>query len=128
MMNTNLTKIPPGLLAATKALAETLLHSEPLLAYHQAKTHLERDAEASAFLERLSTAQNEFRVRQSNGSVTQADIDRLRVLQNEVQANKIIMLFVETQQAAIAYLPEVNKEISQLLGFDFTGMAGPASC
>ncbi|MFC2052956.1 YlbF family regulator [Chloroflexota bacterium] len=127
-MNTNITKIPPDLLAANKTLAETLLHSEPLLAYHQAKTHLERDAEASAFLERLSTAQNEFRVRQSKGSVTQADIDRLRVLQNEVQANKIIMLFVETQQAAIAYLPEVNKEISQLLGFDFAGMAGPASC
>ena len=60
--------------------------------------------------------------------MTQADIDRLRVLQNEVQANKIIMLFVETQQAAIAYLPGVNKEISQLLGFDFAGMAGPASC
>jgi cell fate (sporulation/competence/biofilm development) regulator YlbF (YheA/YmcA/DUF963 family) len=128
MMNTNLTKIPPGLLAATKALAETLLHSEPLLAYHQAKTQLERDAEASAFLERLSTAQNDFRTRQSNGCVTQGDIDCLRVLQNEVQANKIIMLFVETQQAAIAYLPEVNKEISQLLGFDFAGMAGPASC
>jgi len=128
MMNTNMTKIPPGLLAATKALAETLLHSEPMLAYHQAKTHLERDAEASAFLERLSTAQNEFRARQSNGLVTQADIDHLRVLQSEVQANKIIMLFVETEQAAIAYLPEVNKEISQLLGFDFAGMAGPASC
>ena len=127
-MNTNITKIPPDLLVATKVLAETLLHSEPLLAYHQAKTHLERETEASAFLERLFSAQNEFRVRQSNGSVTQADIDRLRVLQNEVQANKIIMLFVETQQAAIAYLPEVNKEISQLLGFDFAGMAGPASC
>lgn len=127
-MNTNLTKFPPGLLATTKALAETLLHSEPMLAYHQAKTHLERDAESSTFLERLSTAQNEFRASQSNGFVTQADIDHLRVLQNEVYANKTIMQFVETQQAAIAYLPEVNKEISQLLGFDFAGMAGPASC
>jgi cell fate (sporulation/competence/biofilm development) regulator YlbF (YheA/YmcA/DUF963 family) len=128
MMNTNITKIPPGLLAATKTLAETLLHSEPMLAYHQAKTHLERNAEASAILERLSTTQNEFRARQSNGLVTQVDIDHLRVLQSEVHANKIIMLFVETEQAAIAYLPEVNKEISQLVGFDFAGMAGPASC
>ena len=95
-MNTNITKIPPDLLAANKTLTETLLHSEPMLAYHQAKTHLERDAESSAILERFSTAQNEFRARQSNGCVTQADIDRLRVLQNEVQANKIIMLFVVT--------------------------------
>ena len=127
-MNTNLTKIPPDLLAATRTLAETLLQSEPMLAYHQAKTNLERDTEASALFERLSTAQNEFRARQSNDFVTQADIDHIRVLQHEVQTNKIIMLFVETQQAAIAYLPEVNKEISQLLGFDFAGMTGPASC
>lgn len=121
-------KIHPDLLMATESLAETLLHSEPIRDYHQAKACLDADPEARALLERLASAQNEFRIRQSNGGLTQADIDSLRDLQRQVQANNLIIRFAETQQAAIAYLPEVNKEISQLLGFDFAGMAGPASC
>lgn len=127
-MDNYLGKIQPDLLMATESLAETLLHSEPIRDFHQAEAYLDADPEARTLLERLSSAQNEFRIRQSNGDLTQADIDSLRDLQRQVQANNLIMRFAETQQTAIDYLPEVNKEISQLLGFDFAGMAGPASC
>lgn len=127
-MDTSNLILPPALLEATENLALTLLASEPVVAYHGAKAHLESDAEARDLLERFSTAQRDLRQRQGNGGVTQADMDRIRTLQNAVQSNRVIMDYAETQQAAIAYLPEVNQEISQLIGVDFASLAGPASC
>lgn len=127
-MDTSNSILPPALLEATENLALTLLASEPVVAYHRAKAHLDSDPEARELLERFSTAQRDLRQRQGNSGVTQADMDRLRTLQNAVQSNRIIMSYAETQQAAIAYLPEVNQEISQLIGVDFASLAGPASC
>jgi len=127
-MDTSNLILPPALLEATENLALTLLASEPVVAYHRAKAHLESDLEARDLLERFSTAQRDLRQRQGNGGVMQADMDRLRTLQNAVKSNRVIMDYAETQQAAIAYLPEVNQEISQLIGVDFASLAGAASC
>ena len=120
--------LPPDLLEATEALALTLLSAEPVMVYHRAKAALESDPEARSLLERFSTAQRDVRMRQANGGVGQAEIDRLRTLQREVQSNRVIMEYAESQQVAIAYLPAVNAEISQLIGVDFASLAGPASC
>lgn len=127
-MDTSNSILPPALLEATESLALTLLASEPIVAYHRAKAHLDSDPEARELLERFSTAQRDLRQRQGKGGVTQADMDRLRTLQHAVQSNRVIMDYAETQQAAIAYLPDVNQEISQLIGVDFASLAGPASC
>lgn len=127
-MDTSNSILPPALLEATENLALTLLASEPVMIYHRAKDHLDSDPEARGLLERFSEAQRDLRQRQGNGGVTQADMDRLRTLQRAVQSNRVIMEYAETQQAAIAYLPAVNQEISQLIGVDFASLAGPASC
>jgi len=126
-MNTSPT-LPPDVLAAIEALAENLLHAEPLVRYHQAHARLEADRRARDLLERFAAAQADLRVHQARGTVTQAAVEELRVLQNQVQANRVIMDYAATQQAAIAYLPEVNQEISELLGVDFAALAGRASC
>lgn len=63
-----------------------------------------------------------------NGNLTQADIERLRTLQNQAQANLTIMTYIQAQQNAIAYLPAVNMEISQLLGIDFAALSNRAVC
>ena len=102
-------RLPPNLQEALEALAENLAQAEPLVLYRQAQTRLEA-------------------ARQARGAITQADIDQLRALQRQVQTNRTIMDSAGAQQAAIAYLPEVNQEISQLLGVDFAALAGPASC
>jgi cell fate (sporulation/competence/biofilm development) regulator YlbF (YheA/YmcA/DUF963 family) len=49
-------------------------------------------------------------------------------LQNEAQANGLIMAFVQTQQQALASLNEVNDEISQLLGLNFAALSQTNSC
>ncbi len=120
--------LPPNFLIATQSLAETLLRAEPIAAYHHAQAQFEADSAARRLLERLSTAQNNMRAQQARNTLTQADINALRALQREVQANRVIVDYFETQQAAVAYLREINLEISQLLGMDFGSLVGPASC
>ena len=127
-MNTQTVTLPPAVLAAAETLAAAVTRVEPIAAYRRAQVRFEADLHARTLLKHLSTAQADLRVRQSRGTLTQADVNKLRALQQEVGSNDIIMEYIEAQQAAIAYLPEVNQEIGQLLGMDFAAMAGPASC
>lgn len=120
--------LPPAVLAAAENLAAALVGAAPIAAYHRAQAQLEADPQARDLLKRFSEAQAELRLRQSKGTMMQSNLDRLRTLQHAVRSNQIIMEYAESQQAAMAYLPEVNAEISQLLGLDFASLAGPASC
>ena len=120
--------LPPSVVAALDALVEQVRRAEPIQRYYQAKARLDADPQAGALLARFSAAQADLRFRQSRGQVAQADVNQLRALQREVQSNRAIMDYAETQQMAMAFLPEVNLEISELLGLDFASLAGPASC
>lgn len=112
-------------LVATEVLAENLAYSEPIVAYQNACDHLDADHIARAFLQDLANTQSEIRSRQAQGPVSQVDVDRLRALQNEVLSNQIISQYALAQQVAIAYLKEINHEISQLLGIDFAALSRP---
>ncbi len=118
----------PELKQAAQALGNALKNTPPLRAYAEAAAKMEADAQATALLDELQRVQSDIRIRQSNGGVTQADITRLRKLQYQVQTHPTIAAFIEAQQNATAFLPEVNQEISQLLGIDFASLAAPASC
>lgn len=123
MNNNGTNPFTPELATAAENLAASLWAAPPLAAYRQAQENLEAEPEAQALLESLLTQQNELRLKQMNGRITQADIDALRALQGQVQRNKTIMDYVMAQQDALAYLPEVNQSISQWLGFDFAALA-----
>jgi cell fate (sporulation/competence/biofilm development) regulator YlbF (YheA/YmcA/DUF963 family) len=127
MTNTNLNQLP-DLMAATQALAENLLASEPFAVYQQASDRFNDDPHARGLIERLSQTQADLRRRQMNRGVTQADVDQLRALQREVQSNDVIIDYATTQQGAIAFLREINQEISLLIGSDFAALAGKSSC
>jgi cell fate (sporulation/competence/biofilm development) regulator YlbF (YheA/YmcA/DUF963 family) len=118
--NTNLTK---EMQAATHALGRSLATSEPFTRYVQAQSALNADPAASDLLDRLISTQNSFRMQQSQGGVTQDDIDQLKALQHSVQNEPTIMEYANSQQAAIAFLKEINQEISQQLGMDFALIA-----
>jgi cell fate (sporulation/competence/biofilm development) regulator YlbF (YheA/YmcA/DUF963 family) len=127
-MNYTLSRPSPDLMAATDRLAEAIKQSEPMRRYQQAQAALEADEQASNILEQLTAVQIDLRQRQMNGRLTQADIQQARALQNEAQANGLIMAFVQTQQQAMASLNEVNDEISQLLGLNFAALSQTNSC
>ena len=127
-MNSNRTTLPATLLAATEDLAIQLLASEPFTAYHTAQGCLNADAGARALLQRLSQAQAELRQKQAQRAVVQSDVDQLRVLQSAVQADRTITDYVHAQQAAVGFLREMNREISELLGVDFAALAKRPGC
>jgi cell fate (sporulation/competence/biofilm development) regulator YlbF (YheA/YmcA/DUF963 family) len=89
---------------------------------------LNEDRQARALLEQLSHTQASLREKQSNGGVTQAEIDALRTIQEQVKNNNVIMDYANTQQQAVNFLREINDEISQLLGIDFASFANHATC
>jgi cell fate (sporulation/competence/biofilm development) regulator YlbF (YheA/YmcA/DUF963 family) len=127
-VNTDSVTLSPQLLAATEALAANLHQSEPFVLYRQARDLLEADAQAQALRRQLSEAQAEVRMRQARGEVTQGDMDHLRTLHRVVQANRVILDYARTQQFAVDYLREVNREISELLGVDFASLARRPGC
>lgn len=119
----------PELQAATQALAQALRQSSPIAAFEEAQARLEQDQEAKALLNRLREAQRRYLDKQRHGSLTQADIDAVRQAQAAVQHHPTVIAYSQALQVAQAFLPEVNLEISQVLGFDFGALAaGPSSC
>lgn len=122
------TLITPLMQEATDALIGNLLASEAFIRYQRAHTRLNEDRQARALLEQLSQTQTSLREKQANGGVSQADIDALRAIQEQVQRTNSIMDYAHTQQNAINFLREINDEISQLLGINFASYANHATC
>jgi cell fate (sporulation/competence/biofilm development) regulator YlbF (YheA/YmcA/DUF963 family) len=122
------TKVTPLMQEAADALISNLLASEAFIRYEHAHSRLTGDTQARALLEQLSQAQARLREKQANGGVTQADIDALRAIQEQVQRNNVIINYAQTQQNAINFLREIKDEISQLLGINFASFANHATC
>jgi cell fate (sporulation/competence/biofilm development) regulator YlbF (YheA/YmcA/DUF963 family) len=120
--------LPPELDKATDGLIQNLLASEAFQAYQQSRAHYKSDSQAHGLIERLSALQTGLRRKQTNGSVTQADIEELGAVQAEVQSNATLIAYTITQQAAVSFLREINQEISQLLGVDFASLAKQSTC
>ena len=127
-MDTPAITIPHVPNAAAHRLAEALLHAEPIVAFCQAKADFEAAPVARRLLDQVAAAQAELRFHQKSGSVTQLELDQLRVLQRQASANPVIVRYLETQQMANDCLLAINQEISQLIGLDFGAMARPTCC
>ena len=121
-MTTNI-RLTTNLSEAIESLAVNLLSSAPFLQFQEARKRLDCDAQARVLLNDLATAQTDLRSRQANSLVRQDDIARLRALQEEAQASRLITEYIQAQDDAIAYLQETNQEISRWLGIDFAGLA-----
>lgn len=115
------------MLEATSSLAENLAQSEPFLRYKAAEGKLNADPKTSQILADLSALRQKIYLQQNSGAVPESDVKRLRELQNVIGENEIIQDYLLTQEFAIAFLREVNQEISQLLGIDFAALARRSS-
>ena len=124
----NTTSLPLELHQATDNLIENLLASEAFLVYQQSQVIMNSDSEARELLDLLSTLQAALRHKQNTNSVTQTDVEELRAIQEQVQANAVIMAFAQSQQSAVNFLREINMEISEILGMDFASLAKQSAC
>jgi cell fate (sporulation/competence/biofilm development) regulator YlbF (YheA/YmcA/DUF963 family) len=125
---TNNNEFPPELYVATDGLIQNLLASEAFLAFQKSRSQFKSDSQAQALIERLSALQTGLRHKQTNSSVTEADIKELGAVQAEVQSNATLIAYTNTQQEAVNFLREINQEISQLLGVDFAALAKKSGC
>ena len=126
-MDSPLSNLSEPLSAAAAALAENLLQSEPFVRYHQADRLLHEDQQATRLLEEFSKLQQDIRTRQYSEKITEEDIKRLRQLQTDVATNIVIQDQGLKQEMAVAFLKEVNQEISSLLGVDFASLTRRSS-
>ena len=122
------TILSPQMQEATHSLIDNLLASEAFIHYQQAHARFNADNEARALLEQLTQSQARVRQKQAKGEVNQADLDSMRLFQQRVQRNSIIMEYAQTQQEAVNFLREINNEISELLGINFATFANHAIC
>jgi cell fate (sporulation/competence/biofilm development) regulator YlbF (YheA/YmcA/DUF963 family) len=122
------TSIPPQLQEATKLLIEHLLASKAFTQYQNAGSDMDSDQEAHALMDQLGKSQTRVRQMQAKGEVNQAEIDSLRLLQQRVLRNPVILDYLGSQQDAVNLLREVNREISELLGINFASFANHPTC
>jgi len=122
------TVLSPQLQEATQSLIDNLLASELFMHYQEARKLINEDSEARTLMERISNSQATVRQQQTSGSVGQAEVDSLRLIQQRVLRNPVILDYAQSQQEAVDFLREINAEISQLLGIDFASFAKHATC
>ena len=120
--------VSPQLQEATKLLIEHLLASEAFTQYQNARSDMDSNQEAHALMDQLGKSQARVRQMQAKGEVNQAEIDSLRLLQQRVLRNPVILDYLESQQEAVNLLRDVNREISELLGINFASFANHATC
>lgn len=120
--------LSPQLQEATQLLIDNLLASEAFAQYQNARSAMDSDQEAHTLLDQLRKSQARVRQMQAKGEVNQAEIDSLRLLQQRVLRNPVILGYLGSQQEAVNLLREVNQEISELLGINFASFANHATC
>ncbi len=118
----------PEVKTTAQALGHALKNTVPLDEYAKATARLAADGEATGLLDELQRVQAEVRLRQNDGGVTPADLERLRHLQSTVQAHPTIAAFLDAQLQAQASLRQVNMEISERLGVDFATLGRVSTC
>jgi len=120
-------KVSDQILNAASELAENLSHSADILGFRRAENALYSDLQAMQMLKDLSKMQQKVRDQQYTGSLVQADLAALRSLQVSVAENQAIQTYLAPQEAAKAFLREVNQEISQFIGIDFASLTRRSS-
>lgn len=122
-MTSAISAISVTMLEATSNLAENLTQSEAFLRFKAAEAKLNADPEAIRLLAEFSDLQQKIRTQQHSSNISESDIKRLRSLQSSIGTNETIQDYELMKELAVAFLREVNQEISQLLGIDFASLA-----
>lgn len=111
------------LLETTFALAESLAEAEAIVRFISANQALNNDQNAQELINTVADLQHKIYNGQSSGEKLKADLNRLRDTQSQISTNAVIQEHAIARETAVAFLREVNQEISQLLGMDFAALA-----
>lgn len=103
----------------------TLRDDPAVIEFRAAEATLESDPAFARLSEDYNARVREFQTRQTEGTLTQDDINSLRELQARVNEHPAAQRFIAAREEVSALVHDCNHEISSLLGFDFGAAAGP---
>ncbi len=109
-------------LTMASQLNNELVNSSVILNYKSAQLKLNADTTAMELIDKLTAKRKELNQQQSSGTFTPDSLNEYSKIQIEVEKNQTIIKYSQTQQEAIQFLKNVNGEISQLIGIDFSSL------
>lgn len=110
------------LLKATFDLAESLAQAETILHFISTNQVLNKHHNALELINAATELQRKIYNGQSSGEDLDDDLNRLRDYQSQISTNDVIQEESIARETAVAFLREINQEISQLLGMDFASL------
>ena len=105
----------------------TLSESPEVAGFQRAQARFEADDELTRLRSQYTQLVEQFQSRQLDGTLTQADIGRLRDLQQRINGHPTTVQFIEARNEVLEVLEQCNSAMSHLLGFDFAATAAPAA-
>ena len=122
IMNKTISSTGQSFLTITTQLGDELVNISVIKNYKSAQKELNSDAGAMELIRKLSAARKELSEKQYSGTFTPDSLNDYSSIQNEVEKNKTILEYSQTQQEAVKFLKNVNLEISQFIGIDFSSL------
>ena len=118
-MTNPMDEIPGELLDVTHKLANNLAQSEPFMRLKKANRKVEADPQAAQLRTEFSLLQAKVRAQQYTSDYSQADVIRLRSLQDLFYKNQTLKEQAAAQEDAVNLLRDVNQLISGNIKMDF---------
>ncbi len=115
------------MLDITAELADKLNQSEPFMLLKTTEATLNANAEAIQLINDITELQQKIKSQNQTTIIPESEFTRYRELQNKIGENEVIQASGIAQENAIAFLREVNQEISNLLGVDFASLTRRSS-
>ena len=104
-----------------------LAASAAVRAFQEAKASVARDEEFFALSSQQARMAAQFRSKQFDGTLTQEDISKQRMLYKQVTTHPTNVRYVAARDEVLELLQSCNEAMSSLLGFDFASNAAPAA-
>jgi cell fate (sporulation/competence/biofilm development) regulator YlbF (YheA/YmcA/DUF963 family) len=122
IINTKMATVSSELLETVSNLADNITQSEPFLRYKETQLKLKSEPGMVQLLEDFSQLQQKIRAQQFSSGISQTEINWLHRLQSEITQKETFQENESARLNAVAFLREVNQEISNLLGIDFASL------
>ncbi|MDI3525337.1 MAG: hypothetical protein PWP60_667 [Candidatus Atribacteria bacterium] len=99
--------------------AEKLIATSFFQTFQQSRSNLSSNQEALELLQRWNEKQRELSEIASERDLQEEDFMEVEAIREAIFKNVILMNYFKAQDELVTFLKEVNRELSNILGFDF---------
>jgi cell fate (sporulation/competence/biofilm development) regulator YlbF (YheA/YmcA/DUF963 family) len=128
MINMKTAVSGPTIHQAATDFVSALQESKPFAAFEQASERLRQDNEAQQIINDYQTKQQSLQMMMMLGSLSADDRAELQRLEQALQDNNTIVVYMESQLALQQLCQTVGHTLSRQIGFDFAAACGSSCC